>query len=236
MKILLNYADGKFLESQSKNSQSGLASGFNVVYQMSRSEISSMFIEQNKEIMSSSRGAGYWLWKSYFINRILKGMCESDILFYADAGSVFLRSMEPIFNAVMTDSRGIIGFHMSGKHLERHHTKRDIFRHMNVDIPEVRDTPQRMASFMCFRGTEEAKSIVSEYMSLCCNIHLITDSPNSDGWLEPDFIDNRHDQSIWSVLTKKYRITILPDPTQWGIYHDETKSEDQYIFHSRDPR
>jgi len=236
VRILLNYADGKFLESQFKNSQSGLAAGFNVVYQMSSSEISPLFIEQNKEIMSSKRGAGYWLWKSYFINTILDRMCESDILFYADSGSVFVRRMESVFNAVMEDSRGIVGFHMAGNHLERQYTKRDVLMHMNANTPEVRDTPQRMASFMCFRGTEEAKSIAREYMRLCCNVHLITDSLNSDGWVEPDFVDHRHDQSIWSVLTKKYSITMLPDPTQWGVHHGETKSEDQYIFHSRDPR
>lgn len=236
MKILLNYADGKFLESQFKNSQSGLAAGFNVVYQMNRSEISPAFIEQNKEIMSSKRGVGYWLWKSYFINKILQGMSETDILFYADSGSVFVRRMEPIFDAVMTDPRGIVGFQMAGKHLERQYTKRDVLRHMGVDTAEVRDTPQRMASFMCFRGTEAAKSIASEYGSLCSDVHLITDSPNTDGWVEPDFVDHRHDQSIWSVLTKKYNITMLPDPTQWGIHHGETSAENQYIFHSRDPR
>jgi len=236
MKILLNYADGKFLESQFKNSQTGLAAGFNVVYQMNRSEISPVFIEQNKQIMSSKRGVGYWLWKSYFIDTILQTMRESDILFYADSGSMFIRRMEPIFDAVTKDERGVVGFHMAGKHLERHYTKRDVLRQMGADTAEIRDTPQRMASFMCFRGTVSAKSIVREYMKLCCDFDLISDSPNKDGWVEPDYVDHRHDQSIWSVLTKKYNITMLPDPTQWGVQHGETTNEEQYIFHTRDPK
>ncbi len=236
MKILLNYADGKFLESQFKNSQTGLAAGFNVVYQMNRSEIGEDFIQSNLQIMSSKRGVGYWLWKSYFINRILAGMGEHDILFYADSGSVFVRRVEPLFNAVMADPKGVIGFRLAGSHLEKHYTRRDVLNFMGMNISEHTDSPQRMASFMCFRGTDAAKQIASEYLSLCCNPKLIMDGPNDDGWKEPGFVDHRHDQSIWSLLTKKHGITILPDPTQWGLHHKETIEADVFINHTRDSR
>lgn len=236
MKILLNYADGKFLESQFKNSQSGLAAGFNVVYQMSRNEISHVFIEQNKEIMSSKRGVGYWLWKPYFIKRILNTLSENDILFYADSGSVFIRRMEPIFQAVTSDPRGIIAFRLAGRHIEKEYTKRDLLKYMDMTAPEYSNTPQRMASFMCFRGTDEAKRIVSHYLETATNPHFVTDTPNKDGWQEPNFKGHRHDQSIWSLLTKKHDITILPDPTQWGVQHEENTENEQYIFHTRDSR
>jgi len=236
VKILLNYADGKFLESQFKNSQSGLAAGFNVVYQMNRSEISPVFIEQNQEIMSQKRGAGYWLWKPYFIHSILFNMTKDDVLFYADSGSVFVRRMDGIFKAVMDDPKGIVGFTLAGGHLEKHYTKRDLFIHMDMNKPEYTDTPQRMASFMCFRRTPESVAIAWEYLKLSCTPHLVMDAPNADGWIEPGFVDHRHDQSIWSLLTKKHGITILPDPTQWGVQHGENTEEHQYIFHTRDPR
>jgi hypothetical protein len=89
MKILLNYADGKFLQSQLKNSHSGLPAGFNVIYQMSRAEIDPEFMTRNQGILTQQRGAGYWLWKAYFIHQLLLRMTEQDILFYADAGSFF---------------------------------------------------------------------------------------------------------------------------------------------------
>jgi hypothetical protein len=235
MRILLNYADGKFLQSQLKNSQSGLAAGFNVVYQMNRSEIESDFIKNNNHIMSQKRGVGYWLWKSYFLHKIISIINSTDILFYADSGSVFVRRMDKIFEAVTSDKRGIVGFKLAGGHLEKHYTKRDLLIHMGMNSEKYTDTPQRMASFMCFRGTDEAKSIVSEYHQLCCNPKLIMDDPNSDGWIEPNFVDHRHDQSIWSLLTKKHDITILPDPTQWGVHHKENTEQDQYIVHTRDP-
>jgi hypothetical protein len=163
-------------------------------------------------------------------------MGEHDILFYADSGSVFVRRVEPLFNAVMTDSRGVIGFRLAGGHLEKHYTRRDVLNFMGMNTPEYADSPQRMASFMCFRGTDAAKQIASEYLSLCCNPKLIMDGPNEDAWREPGFVDHRHDQSLWSLLTKKHNITILPDPTQWGVQYRENTEENQFLIHTRDPR
>lgn len=235
MKILLNYADGRFLQSQFKNSQTGLAAGFNVVYQMSKADIDPVFAKENESILSQKRGAGYWLWKPYFINRIISGMTESDVLFYADSGSFFIKSVHGIFESLHQDRNGVLCFNLSGKHIEKFWTKRDVFKKLGLTSSEFTDTPQRMASFMVFKGTEYAKNLVREYLTLCCDSDLILDSANSDGWVEPGFKDHRHDQSIWSLLTKKYGITMLHDPTQWGVQQGENTEVDQYIFHTRDP-
>jgi hypothetical protein len=236
MKILLNYASGKFLESQFKNSQSGLAAGFNVVYQMSDAEIDSNFYENNKTILSQKRGAGYWLWKAYFVNKIIQTLSETDVLFYADSGSIFIKKMDSIFKHIQNDRRGVIAFCMAGGHIEKLWTKRDLFTHMKLNESKYTDTPQRMASFMAFRGTKFAKDLCKEYLNLATNKHLITDEPNQDGWVEAGFHDHRHDQSIWSLLTKKYDVVTLADPTQWGVHHGENTEADQYIVHTRDSK
>ena len=132
MKVLLNYADGKFLHSQLLNSQTGLASGFNVVYNMGRSDIDADFMKTHSEILSQKRGVGYWLWKPYFITKILSTLTPDDVLFYSDSGSVFVRRMEPVFNEVHLDARGVISFNLAGKHLEKYYTKRDVFEFLLV--------------------------------------------------------------------------------------------------------
>jgi len=237
MRILLNYSSGgRFAHSQLLNCQTGLAAGFNVVYRMTDADIDSDFAKKNEGILKHQKGAGYWLWKPYFINRLIGRLAEDDVLFYCDSGAHFIKPMDPILEAVQKDSRGVVGFNMSGGHIEKEYTKRDVFRALGAETPECTDTPQRTASFMAFRGTPFAKTFVRDYLNLCCDPHLITDEPNSDGWVEPGFRDNRHDQSIWSVLTKKNKITMLPDPSQWGLVHKETTEADMYINHTRDPR
>ena len=234
-RILLNYASGgKFRESQIKNSQTGLMAGFNVVYQMSDKEIDSDFRAKNNRILSSKRGAGYWLWKPYFITRLLKDMTENDILFYADSGSVFIKDVQPLFDKITADKNGVGCFSMAGGHLENLWTKRDLITHL--DAGKFAETPQRQASFMMFRGTEYAKQFAAEYLNLCCDYNLISDEPNVHGWEEAGFQGHRHDQSIWSLLTKVRGVDTIAEPSQWGQQHGESKPEDQFIFHTRDPK
>lgn len=237
MNILLNYSSGgRFSQSQLLNSQTGLAAGFNVVHQMSEIEIDPSFFTQHSAILGQGKGAGYWLWKPYFLDRILSVMGEQDVLFYADSGSVFVKHMSPVLKAVREDHNGVTAFRMSGKHTEKYWTKRDVFRALGAQTTEYTDTPQIGASFMAFRGTAFAKAFVREYLNFCCDPHLVGDEPNSDGWVEPGFQDNRHDQSIWSVLVKKHRVSVMPDLTQWGLHHGETTDADMYINHTRDSR
>jgi hypothetical protein len=234
--ILLNYASGRFIESQLKNSCSGLAAGFNIVHKMSDAEIDPIFKNENNKTLSERRGAGYWLWKPYFMDKILHTMNDDDILFYSDSGSIFINNMKPIFDKIREDEKGVVCFSLSGKHLEKYWTKRDVFIHMQMNESNYRDTPQRMASFAGVRKTKFSHLFFKEYLNLATNYHLISDEPNIDGWVEPGFNEHRHDQSIWSLLTKKHNITVLPDPTQWGLHHKETNETDYYILHTRDSK
>lgn len=236
MNILLNYASGRFIESQLKNCISGLETGFNVIYKMSDRDIDEKFRKENDKILSQRRGAGYWLWKPYFIDRMLHTMTVDDILFYSDSGSVFIANMNPIFSEIRQDEKGIICFTLAGKHIEKHWTKRDLMKHMDLLDSKYTDTPQRMASFLGVRRTQFSHFFFKEYLNLSTNYSLISDEPNSDGWVEPGFNEHRHDQSIFSLLTKKHEIKMLPDPTQWGLHHQESKQTDHYIFHTRDPK
>ena len=64
------------------------------------------------------------------------------------------------------------------------------------------------------------------------NSDLILDKPSgTEEFL--DFKDHRHDQALWSLLTKKMSIPVLPDPTQWGIAHGQTQDSDFFIEHHR---
>ena len=67
MNYLINYADQAFFQSRALNSISGIQAGFDSVIQYQKKDMSSDFLSENKEILSKRRGAGYWLWKPYFI-------------------------------------------------------------------------------------------------------------------------------------------------------------------------
>ena len=54
--------------------------------------------------------------------------------------------------------------------------------------------------------------IIKKWYEISCNYHLLTDS-HSINQNDNSFEENPHDQSIFSLLCKKYGIDILPDRT-----------------------
>ena len=90
MNYLINYADLAFYESRKQNSLSGIEMGFDAVIQYKKEHIDEEFLTKNELILSRQRGAGYWLWKPYFIAKTLREVQEGDIVFYSDAGSRFI--------------------------------------------------------------------------------------------------------------------------------------------------
>jgi hypothetical protein len=237
-KILINYADGGFYESQINNSHSALMAGFNIVYQMHRENIDADFYEQNREILECPRGAGYWIWKYYFQDKILSTMTEEDILMYCDSGSNFIRSAEPLFQAVRSDPMGLICFLTPDRptyHLEKMWTKKAVLSCLGVDglsSPErmqILNTPQIQAGFRIMRGTQFVKDFTKKCLEYACKKELVDDtlSQNEDS----DFKEHRHDQSIWSVMCKLHSVTCMDDFSQWGhSWRQKNGSSDNWFF------
>ncbi len=60
-------------------------------------------------------------------------------------------------------------------------------------------------------------AFVSEWLTYAQDSRAITDDKNVLG--KPnydDFRENRHDQTILSLLAKKWNLKIYPDPSQYG--------------------
>ena len=237
-RILLNYANNGFYESQSKNSQCGLMAGFNIVYQMRQENIDREFYQANKEILDCPRGAGYWLWKYYFQDRILSDMSEDDILMYCDQGANFIRTADPLFDVVRADSRGLICFSTPDRptyHLEKMWTKKRVFSALGVDGLDQREklrilnTPQIQAGFRIMRGTQFAKDFTKKCLEYACQKELIDDTLTDAE--SSDFMEHRHDQSIWSVMCKLHSVTCMDDFSQWGQHWRASNGkQDNWLF------
>ena len=152
------------------------------------------FITQN-----TRRGYGYWVWKPYIIKKSMEKMNDGEILLYLDCGC----EVDPLRNSEMLQCIDIVkrdkllGTLAS---VERDWTKMDLIEKLG---PEYLDTPQHAAGVILFLVCEETKNFVNEWYELCCDYHNIDDSPSVLKNLEC-FQEHRHDQSIFSLLSKKY--------------------------------
>jgi hypothetical protein len=88
-KVLINYADKKFYDAQKACSDSGLKFGFDKVISYSVDDIDEDFFNKNRKILENWRGAGYWLWKSYFLLKTMEKLDDGDYVWYNDSGVRF---------------------------------------------------------------------------------------------------------------------------------------------------
>lgn len=232
-KILINYADKLYYESQKNNSKTGLEiGGFTDVINYSFKDLDEHFCIKNKEILSNSRGAGYWLWKPYIILKTLKNMNEDDILFYCDSGCSFVGSFDDyLFDMIQKNEHGVILF--NGAHKNSIYTKRDCFFYMDCDKEKFINTTQLTATFQLCKKTNFSIHFYKEFLKYAEDPRIITDIPNTCG-LEnyEDFIAHRHDQSILTNLQTKYELQLVQDISQYGNNVRE-KDFKQLINHHR---
>ena len=160
----------------------------------------SKFIENNK------KGYGYWLWKPYIILKTMNTMKDGDVLLYADSGceinyknSKEMNLLKNYFNIVKKDK--II--YSDTRKKEYIWSKMDLIKKLNMDNNKYTLSNQREATTILFFNCNKTRAFVNEWYKICCNYHLIDDTPSISKNLE-GFIENRHDQSVFSLLTKKY--------------------------------
>jgi hypothetical protein len=167
------------------------------------------FIENNQ------RGYGYWIWKSYIVLAQLKKMNDNDILLYCDAGCHLnpngLLRMTEYIKMINDNESGLLSFQMD--HLEHTWTKNDIFVELNTPV-EHKISGQYVASTFFIRKTDKSMNLFKELYYYKSKYHLIDDTPSITN-NHNSFKENRHDQSILSLLFKKYGTVTLRDETNF---------------------
>lgn len=228
-KYLLNYANITCYKSQQNNRLTGLTIGnFDQCICAGVKDIDSTFYEKNKAILSQRKGAGFWLWKPYIILNQLKKMKDEDFLFYNDATINWVNPIDPLCDIAINHTPGILCFHINAgpypdpKYPKEHYyecgqTKRDTYIVMDCDTEKYwYENYPVAATYIGFIKNKLSIQFVEEWLHYAQNINAITDAQNIYGENLKYFQDHRHDQSIYSILRKKYELPTFTQPCQWG--------------------
>jgi hypothetical protein len=235
-KYHISYAAGRYLKAQEYCSNSARHFGFDEVHSFGPKDIDRDFVMNNIKILQQPRGAGYWLWKPYFICRTLDSMNDGDLLVYSDAGSYYQSSPQPLIDLIQKEEKGVLSFELKGL-IEKVYTKRDAFSLMGLDDPKYTDSSQREATYVWMIKNDFTSALAKEYLEYAQDERIITDL-QSENPNYPEFKDHRHDQSIWSLLCKKYEIPPHRLISQHGEHLIKDFPEDKYgqiAMHHRNP-
>lgn len=209
--------------------ESGL---FEKVIGFNQNSLSNEFINKYKNILTSPRGAGYWIWKHEIINSVLENINEGDLVVYSDSGSSFNYFAKNRFNEyidMLNESNyGNFRIECESIHKENDWTTAELFNYfdINFDSDIAKDT-QLEATHMIFKKNEHTENYINEYKKLLnFDPYLITDKYNLDGQID-SFKENRHDQSIFSLLSKIYGGVTIKNETH---FTEEKDAQVNYPF------
>lgn len=108
---------------------------------------------------------------------------------------------------------------------------------MGLDEEAYYNSSQREATYIWIIKNEFTVSLINEYLEYAQDERIITDLPSSSP-NHSEFKDHRHDQSIWSLLCKKYEIPPHKLISQWGEGMSHVFPDDKYgkiAMHHRNP-
>ena len=203
--VAISYGNDRYSKQLEFNGKSALEiAKVDEFYGYTPNHIDPDFREKNKYILEKSRGNGYWLWKPYFLYRTLtEKLNYGDYLIYSDAAIMYVDSALKLVNFL--NEKNVEMYTHRLPHLERMYTKRDAFILMGVDSPFYAETGQFNAAFQIYRKSTFTEFFLKEYLYYAQDRRIITDDSNEMGEGNyPGFRDHRHDQSILSLLIKKY--------------------------------
>jgi len=159
------------------------------------------FISRNK------RGFGYWIWKPQVVLETMRLSESNDLIVYMDVGFELNpagrgRFLEYFKMAACGPHRQLA---FSNTQTEYRWTKQDLAARLdlaNDSLPML--STQLAAGFFILLNTDANQSLVQRWADLAVedNYRFSDDSPSIKK-NHPEFVEHRHDASIFSLLRKK---------------------------------
>lgn len=157
-----------------------------------------------------SRGFGYWCWKPFIILKTLENLKDGDILVYADVGCHINKEGEKRFYEYLDIVIEHKALCYKSHWVEAHYTKADLFNYFDkLKDKNITDTSMRPATICIFEKNDINLEFVNKWLQVFYDDFSLVDDtpskiPNLDG-----FIENRHDQSVFSILSKIYNASTV---------------------------
>jgi hypothetical protein len=168
---------------------------------------------QKYGLVEGSRGYGYWIWKSYITKLHLDRIAENDILLYADAGCSFnpegTKRFIEYLNILSHSKKSNLAFQLAD-YPEKTYTKGDLFKYFEVEQnEEIKNSGQLIATVFFIKKNSKSTRLIDDWYSICHqHPNLVNDTPSAFP-NDDSFVDHRHDQSVFSILRKRYGCEVL---------------------------
>jgi hypothetical protein len=208
----ITYATPDFMSFAEENVKTALSvGGFDTAKIYTPDDIDDYFKSKNKFLFSHKRLGGYAVWKPYIILKRLLEIDEDDILCYNDSKYLWLKNVREFEKDILNQKN--IGIYLnkpnSGTHIEKQYTKFDAYcliKNIYNNLEFTKITSQAWSGFILLRKKFNPIRFISEWLTYNQDPRISSDIPSLFGSEDPSFNENRHDQTILSLLAKSWGI------------------------------
>ena len=208
-KVFLTFGDGEenFVSARNRLTQEAKSIGlFDDVRGYSWSDV------KNQDALGSSlrqnkRGCGYWLWKPAIISEVLAELDDGDILVYCDGGdelSTSTRQWKKFFRHL--GKVDLICKRISACAL--HRCREELLSKFSCQsVSGCRLCYQYEMGATFIKKTPFTVELINEWLRImiaCPELVVDVESDEKHKEQLPTFLENRHDQSVFSLLLSKY--------------------------------
>ena len=221
-KFFLSFCDSRMYRTASRvRKQAEAMNIYDEIIVANESDLDDDFYNRFKDqLVFGSRGFGYWCWKPQMILQTLQKLNNGDVIQYTDAGCHLnkngLERLESYFQMSQDSNNGILAFEAKtpepplaydGRRLldlvEYKWTKGDLFDYFGVRNNSKITHSQSMGATVIFiRKSSESVNFVQKWLDVIDFDFSLIDNSESNSPNLNEFIEHRHDQSIFSLLCK----------------------------------
>lgn len=228
MKNIVTFADSKMRTSLKRlEKQSRKLKFFDNIYIFDETHLGQEFIQLfGNRLRKEVPGFGYWIWKPQVVLQVLEDMKDGDCLLYVDAGCHLnpggINRLNEYFEIVQQSEFGILGFEMefNGHFMrEEQWTKGTVFDYFEIPYgSEISKSAQIIGGIFLLQKRNNVVEFFQRWSSIMLSEPELLDDTASS-WNYPEFITHRHDQSIFSMMSKLSGVTILSHSENFPADH-----------------
>ena len=202
MRYFITYGDDKFKISRERICRQATDMNiFDSVKYFTPLDIDDSFKEKIGKYWNERRGGGLWLWKPYIIYKTLEKLNDGDFLVYCDSGSHLDKKGRLLFLKYLSYLNEKCCVQFTDRFLEKDWTVNEIYEYFKI---EKDNSLQNSAGCQIIKKCSESMKLFGEWYriaferpDLFSQDYVISNRRDNS-----KFQDNRHDQSIISILSK----------------------------------
>jgi hypothetical protein len=202
---------------------------FNTITGFNENNIPKDFKKYLDVILKCKKGGGFWIWKPIILKLCMDAIKKDDILIYADAGCSInhteksIKRLNEYITMVKDINKPIIRFRLGDNCKEKYYTTSKILEMFNIDKnnDSILNTPQFIGGIIILRKCDITIKMIDTWVLTAINHPLLFTNFYNNYKKNDEFIDNRHDQSIFSIITKLNIDKIWDIPDETYKYNEE---------------